>query len=161
MEPRSAATDTDETTGRLADQLVRLTKRLRRAHTSRLAPVGVTPAQAQILRVLDHARRHGEQPPRMADLAERLDVVPRAVTTLVDAVEEAGYARRAQDPANRRVTRVTLTDAGRDVLARLRLARREAAEELLAPLDPPQREALTALLAVLDTTPGHCGRANP
>jgi DNA-binding MarR family transcriptional regulator len=156
MEPRATAADTDETTGQLADQLLRLTKRLRRAHAQRLAPVGITPAQAHVLRILDHTRRHGEQPPRMADLAERLDVVPRAVTTLVDALEEAGYACRTQDPANRRIMRVTLTDAGGDVLAGLRRARREAAEELLAPLDAAQRESLTALLSVLDTAPGRC-----
>ncbi|WP_329310295.1 MarR family winged helix-turn-helix transcriptional regulator [Streptomyces sp. NBC_01262] len=156
MESRATAADTDETTGQLADQLLRLTKRLRRAHSLRLAPVGITPAQAHVLRILGHTQRHGEQPPRMADLAERLDVVPRAVTTLVDALEEAGYASRTQDPTNRRVMRVTLTDAGGDVLAGLRRARREAAEELLAPLDAAQRESLTALLAVLDTAPGRC-----
>jgi DNA-binding MarR family transcriptional regulator len=139
-----------ETTGLLADQLHRLTKRLRRAQAHRLAPLGITPAQAHVLRILSHTGAHGEQPPRMADLAERLDVVPRAVTTLVDALEEAGLARRAHDPANRRVVRVALTDAGGEVLVRLRQARREAAEELLAPLTQSQREKLSSLLAPLD-----------
>jgi DNA-binding MarR family transcriptional regulator len=91
----------------------------------------------------------------MADLAERLDVVPRSVTTLVDALEVAGLARRSQDPANRRVVRVTLTEAGQEVLARLWQARREAAEELLAPLSGDQREALSALLEQLDVA--RCG----
>jgi DNA-binding MarR family transcriptional regulator len=149
------ATDTAETTGRLADQLLRLTKRLRKGHVRRLTPLGITPTQARVLQILAHTEAHAEQPPRMADLAERLDVVPRSVTTLVDALEVAGLARRTQDPANRRVVRVTLTEAGQEVLARLWQARREAAEELLAPLSGDQREALSALLEQLDVA--RCG----
>ena len=71
----------------------------------------------------------------MADLAERLEVVPRAVTTLVDALEAHGAVRRVPDPANRRVIRIELTDAGPPTLRALRSARRAAAEEILAPLD--------------------------
>jgi len=148
------ATDTAETTGRLADQLLRLTKRLRKAQVRGLAPLGITFAQAHVLRILAHAEAHSEQPPRMADLAARLDVVPRSVTTLVDALEDAGLAHRAQDPANRRVVRVALTEAGQEVLARLRQVRREAAEELLAPLGADQRRQLSELLQQLDVPGG-------
>ncbi|MFE2428782.1 MarR family winged helix-turn-helix transcriptional regulator [Streptomyces sp. NPDC059373] len=152
MESRTAATQADETTGRLADQLLRLNRRLHRAQRHHLEPLGVTPAQARLLRTVSHS----ETPPRMADLAQRLDVVPRAVTTLVDALEAHTLVRRVPDPASRRVVRIELTDDGRATLQRLRQARRAAAEDLLAPLDAAQREALTALLAVLDTAPGRC-----
>ncbi|MDX6346088.1 MAG: hypothetical protein QOF84_878 [Streptomyces sp.] len=152
MESRTAAAQADETTGRLADQLLRLNRRLHRAQRHHLEPLGITPAQARLLRTVSHS----ETPPRMADLAQRLDVVPRAVTTLVDALEAHALVRRVPDPANRRVVRIELTDDGRATLQRLRQARRAAAEDLLAPLDAAQREALTALLAVLDTAPGRC-----
>jgi DNA-binding MarR family transcriptional regulator len=152
MESRTAAAQADETTGRLADQLLRLNRRLHRAQRHHLEPLGITPAQARLLRTVSHS----ETPPRMADLAQRLDVVPRAVTTLVDALEAHTLVRRVPDPANRRVVRIELTDDGRATLQRLRQARRAAAEDLLAPLDAAQREALTALLAVLDTAPGRC-----
>jgi DNA-binding MarR family transcriptional regulator len=152
MESRTAAARADETTGRLADQLLRLNRRLHRAQRRHLEPLGVTPAQARLLRTVSHS----ETPPRMADLAQRLDVVPRAVTTLVDALEAHALVRRVPDPASRRVVRIELTDGGRATLQRLRQARRAAAEDLLAPLDAAQREALTALLAVLDTAPGRC-----
>ncbi|MGW3247076.1 MarR family winged helix-turn-helix transcriptional regulator [Streptomyces sp. NPDC001070] len=155
MEPRTVAADTDEATGRLADQLLWLTRRLHRAQRRHLEPVGVTPAQARMLRTVAHTLKNGT-PPRMADLAERLDVVPRAVTSLTDALEERGMVRRVPDPANRRVVRIELTEEGHGALRRLRQARRAAAEELLAPLDTDQRDALTALLAVLDTAPGRC-----
>lgn len=89
MESRTSAADTDETTGRLADQLLWLTRRLHRAQRRHLEPVGVTPAQARMLRTVAHILKSGPAP-RMADLAERLDVVPRAVTSLTDALEERG-----------------------------------------------------------------------
>lgn len=89
----------------------------------------------------------------MADLAARLDVVPRAVTGLVDALEAQGTLRRRPDPTSRRVTRIEITDQGTELLRTLREARRSAAEELLAPLDSAQREQLSELLALLDTRP--------
>jgi DNA-binding MarR family transcriptional regulator len=152
--PTATADRQDELTGRLADQLLGLSRRLHRAQRRRLDPLGVTPAQARLLRALGH----WEEPPRMADLAQRLDVVPRAVTTLVDALEERGVVRRAPDPRNRRVIRIELTEGGLRALDELRRARRAAAAEILAPLDDPGRAALTRLLAVLDShdqVPGH------
>lgn len=136
----------DEITGRLADQLIRLSRRLHRSQRHLLEPLGITPAQARLLRSLAHC----DEPPRMADLAQRLEVVPRAVTSLVDALEGRELVRRVPDPHNRRVTRIELREAGGRALLDLRRARRTAAAELLAPLDDGQRAALTALLDVLD-----------
>jgi DNA-binding MarR family transcriptional regulator len=135
----------DELTARLADQMLSLSRSLHRAQRRLMEPLGVTPAQSRLLRALSHC----SEPPRMADLAQRLDVVPRAVTSLVDALEERGLVRRVPDPDNRRVIRIELRDDGARVLRELRQARRTAAAELLSPLDDGQRAALTALLAVL------------
>ncbi|MET7762737.1 MarR family transcriptional regulator [Streptomyces sp. NPDC005336] len=142
---------TSETSGLLAEQLLRLTRRLHRAQKRYMEPLGITPAQSRLLRTV----AHGEQPPRMADLAQRLEVVPRAVTTLVDALEAHGSVRRVPDPTNRRVVRIELTDAGRATLRALRDARRAAAEDILAPLSEQQREVLGELLDTLSGAPGH------
>ncbi|MFI0943474.1 MarR family winged helix-turn-helix transcriptional regulator [Streptomyces sp. NPDC021020] len=153
---RTAAADpdrpdrTDDLTARLSDQLLGLSRRLHRAQRHRLEPLGITPAQARLLRALSHWDAHGAEPPRMADLAQRLEVVPRAVTTLVDALEERELVRRAPDPSNRRVIRIQLTEGGRSAVQELRQARRTAAAEILSPLDGDARAALTRLLAVLD-----------
>ncbi|MGA5218568.1 MarR family winged helix-turn-helix transcriptional regulator [Streptomyces cinereoruber] len=136
------ASDAD---GLLAEQLLRLTRRLHRIQKRHLEPVGITPAQSRLLRTV---AAFGE-PPRMADLAARLEVVPRAVTSLVDGLETAGRVRRAPDPDNRRVIRIELTDAGRATLRELRSARRAAAEDILAPLTAEQREVLGGLLTAL------------
>ncbi|ATL25537.1 MarR family winged helix-turn-helix transcriptional regulator [Streptomyces formicae] len=141
---------TPDTDGPLAEQLLRLTRRLHRIQKHHLEPVGITPAQSRLLRTLAHY----ETPPRMADLAQRLEVVPRAVTSLVDGLESGGLVRRAPDLSNRRVIRIELTDAGQDALEKLRSARRAAAEDILAPLTAEQREVLGGLLSALLDDPG-------
>ena len=72
------------------------------------------------------------------------------MTSLVDALEERGLARRAPDTANRRVIRIEVTGEGSRALKELRQARRTAAEDLLAPLSREQREELSGLLTLLD-----------
>ncbi|MET9347979.1 MarR family winged helix-turn-helix transcriptional regulator [Streptomyces termitum] len=150
--PVAGAADPD---GLLAEQLLRLTRRLHRIQKHHLEPVGITPAQSRLLRLVAH---FGDAPPRMADLAARLEVVPRAVTSLVDGLEGAGRVRRVPDPTNRRVVRIELTDAGRATLRELRSARRAAAEDILAPLTAEQREELGGLLTALagPTPEGGC-----
>ncbi|MFG2983777.1 MarR family winged helix-turn-helix transcriptional regulator [Streptomyces sp. NPDC048258] len=144
----ASASDTDRL---LAEQLLRLTRRLHRIQKRHMEPLGITPAQSRLLRLVSHYE--GDQAPRMADLAARLEVVPRAVTTLVDGLEAADCVRRAPDPANRRVIRIELTDTGRATLRRLRNARTDAAEEILAPLTAEQREVLGGLLNALSDAP--------
>ncbi|KJY44090.1 MarR family transcriptional regulator [Streptomyces sp. NRRL B-1568] len=142
-----------DASGQLAEQLLRLTRRLHRAQKRYLDPVGITPAQSRLLRTVAHY----DTPPRMADLARHLEVVPRAVTTLVDALEANGAVRRVPDQSNRRVIRIELTDQGRSTLRELREARRAAVEDLLAPLTAEQRHVLGGLLTELLARPDHTG----
>lgn len=130
----------------LADELHRLMRRLRRAQTERLAPLGLTPAQERALRAI--ARSDGS--PRMTELADRLGIVPRSLTTVIDALEEAGLVRREVDPRNRRATLLHLSERGTAVRDDLREARRRAAEDLFAPLAGEDRKALGELLALLE-----------
>lgn len=151
MPPTPAPSDV---TGQLAEQLLLLTRRMHRAQKRHLEPLGITPAQSRLLRTLAHYDR----PPRMADLAERLDVVPRAVTTHVDALEACGAVRRAPDPDNRRVVRIELTPAGRRTLHMLHEARRDAAADVLEPLTDRQRSALLELITPLLDAPDRACR---
>jgi DNA-binding MarR family transcriptional regulator len=129
----------------LADQLQGLTRRLRRAQAERLAPLGLTPAQERALRLI----ARDEEPPRMTELADRLGIVPRSLTTVIDALEQAGLVRREIDPRNRRAILLHLTDQGTAVRDDLREARRRAAEDLFAPLSETDRATLGGLLARL------------
>ena len=139
-----------EDPGQLADLLQRLTKRLRRAQADRLAPLGLTPAQERALRMITRS----PEPLRMAELADRLGIVPRSVTTVIDALEQAGLVRREIDPHNRRAIRLHLTDRGTAVRDDMREARRQAAEDLFAPLPDGDRKTLAELLSRLDEDEG-------
>jgi DNA-binding MarR family transcriptional regulator len=144
---------TPDPDGLLAEQLLRLARRLHRSQKRQLeaAGIAITPAQGRLLRTLAQY----EAPPRMADLAARLEVVPRAVTTLVDGLEAGGRVRRVPDRTNRRAVRIELTEEGLATLRGLRTARRAAAEDILAPLTPGQRESFGGLLSALVDGPGH------
>ncbi|MDQ0963656.1 DNA-binding MarR family transcriptional regulator [Streptomyces sp. B4I13] len=152
---------TPDSDGLLAEQLLRLTRRVHRIQKRHLqqSGLGVTPAQSRLLRTLAHC----DAPPRMADLAARLEVVPRAVTTLVDGLEASGKVRRAPDPTNRRVIRIELTDDGRAALRELQGAKRSAAEEILDPLTDLERQVLSGLLDALVGVgdPAEPGRGAP
>jgi len=134
----------------LADLVHRLTKRLRRAQAERLAPLGLTPAQERALRMI----ARDTDPPRMTELADRLGIVPRSLTTVIDALEEAGLVRREIDPRNRRAILVRLTERGGAVRDDLRDARRDAAEGLFAPLTAEDRKTLADLLTRLTPAEG-------
>ncbi|ACZ89580.1 MarR family winged helix-turn-helix transcriptional regulator [Streptosporangium roseum] len=134
----------------LADLVHGVGHRLRRGYGERLGPLGLSPGQARALRVIADA----EPPLKMVQLAERLRIVPRSVTPVVDALEEAGLVRREVDPASRRSTLLVITPEGRTEYGRVREARRKVAEELFAVLTPDQREQLRELLSVVDHQAG-------
>ncbi|MEV8636355.1 MarR family transcriptional regulator [Streptosporangium sp. NPDC051023] len=130
----------------LAELLRGVSHRLRRGYGERFGPLGLTPGQVRALRVIADA----EPPLRMVQLAETLRIVPRSVTPVVDALEEAGLVRREVDPANRRSTLLVLTPEGRERYEQVREARRQAAEELFSVLTPDQREQLRGLLSLVE-----------
>jgi DNA-binding MarR family transcriptional regulator len=129
----------------LAELLTHSAHRLRRGSTAQLAPLGLTNAQARVLRIVATAGR----PLRMADIAARLEVVPRSVTTMVDGVEAAGLIARSADPDDRRSVLVRLTTEGHALLQRLDQARRVTAEEIFGGLNADERTDLARLLHAL------------
>ncbi|MBF8187435.1 MarR family transcriptional regulator [Nonomuraea sp. K274] len=131
----------------LAELLHLVSRRLRHGYVRRLVPLGLNPGQARALRALADT----ERPLRMVQLADELRIVPRSLTPVVDALEEAGLARREPDPASRRSTLVVITPAGRALAERARDARRQAGEELFAVLPEGRREQLRDLLNAVES----------
>ncbi|HXQ75922.1 MAG TPA: MarR family transcriptional regulator [Acidimicrobiales bacterium] len=152
--PASDTTDTDaDTTSELAELLTHSARRLWRGSMAQLSPLGLTHAQARVLRIVASSAR----PLRMADIAARLEVVPRSVTTMVDAVEAAGLIVRSPDPDDRRSVLVCLTARGGALLERLERARRATADDVFGGLTTEERADLARLLGVLCHHDG-CGR---
>ncbi len=50
-----------------------------------------------------------------SQLAERLHISPATTTKMIQRMEKAGFLRRQPDPADERISRVYLTEAGRAV----------------------------------------------
>jgi len=132
-------------TARLADLLLRTARRLRRAEAKELSALGLTHGQARALRVLN--RRDGHM--RISELAERLEIVPRSATTVVDMLEQAGLLERRKDPDDRRAVLAALTVAGHELLGRMREERRVAADTLFGRLSEAQQQELLLLLEAL------------
>ena|SRR5271166_5785137 len=134
-----------EDPAQLAELLVRTSRRLHRSSMAELGPMGLTGAQARVIRFLEGAGH----PVRMADIAAALEVVPRTATSMVDGLEEANLVTRAIDPHDRRSILVSLTNEGALLLDRLALARRRTAEATFSSLSPSERSELARLLTVL------------
>jgi DNA-binding MarR family transcriptional regulator len=137
--PLAAPRDID-TTLEIADLLGQTIRRLHRGTNKALAPLGLSRAKAHVLHLL------ADGPLRMVTISERLAVVPRTVTDLVDGVETAGLVTRRHDPDDRRSTLVALTPDGRRLLQRMEAARRASAELVLGRLDAADQALLLRVL---------------
>jgi DNA-binding MarR family transcriptional regulator len=155
--PAEDSAPNPEDVAQLAELLVRTSRRLRRSSMAELGPMGLTGAQARVVRYLV-AVGH---PARMADIAAALEVVPRTATSVVDDLEAAKLVARATDPRDRRSVLVSLTDEGVLLLDRIAQARRRTAEATFSALSPKQRGELTRLLTVCCGPNERCGSGGP
>ncbi len=94
--------------------------------------------------------RH-EGPITMGELSHDLNIPLSTATRTMDWFVENGYAQRLPDPQDRRIVRVDLTDAGREIYAMINQFFMERIERMMGQLTPQERETFTALfLKVLD-----------
>ncbi|MGD0862008.1 MAG: MarR family transcriptional regulator [Candidatus Limnocylindrales bacterium] len=143
MSLSSSTPRTPEPSIELADLLGHAMRRVRRGTRAALAPLGLSGSDGRVVRLL------ADGPLRMSAIAERLAVVPRAATDMVDRVEVAGLVSRRAAPQDRRAVLVELTPAGRRLLEELQRARRTSAEAEFGVLSAAQREELAGLLRAL------------
>lgn len=117
---------------------------LRRRFSAALEQYDVTPSQARALRTVV-----AEPGVRLSVIAERLRIVPRSATEVVDALESRGLVVRETDPGDRRATRVVATHEGRRLQALIDTTRREESEHFLAEVPSEDRAALDRILRAL------------
>lgn len=128
-----------------ADLLMAAARTLRRRFGDATARWGVTPSQARALRMVLAA----DEPMRLSALAERLRIVPRSATEVIDGLELHGLVVRQPDPADRRAVCVVATEEGVRLGRLIEDARQQAADELLQPLPEEDRKTLTRILVTL------------
>lgn len=125
----------------LAERIVQLTNLLRRE----VFAAGLSLTHARVLAAL---RDLGSA--RITELAARERVTQPTMTALISRMERLGHVRRGPDVDDRRAVRVSATDAGMDVLARVGAARDAALANAVHLLPAEDADALRAVLPVLD-----------
>lgn len=139
---RSPADGSAGAAGALGLVVGRIARRLRQAHT-----VGdVTLSEVSVLARLN---RDGADSP--GSLAELERVRPQAMASTLATLEERGLVSRRQDAADGRRAVMTVTDAGREMLAD---RRSESVRRLTTVVEeeftPAERRRLLAVLPLLD-----------
>jgi DNA-binding MarR family transcriptional regulator len=141
--------ETDVSTEQLAAQVARFfATAMRTAQTEvfqLVAELDLSMTQLKILHILDGS--HHELTP--SELAQFVGLSPAATGRAVDAMARAGLVSRRDDEEDRRVKRLTLTDAGLAAVTRITEARVAGLAHVVADLDADQRAALSAALAPL------------
>ncbi len=89
-------------------------------------------------------------PITLGDLAGVEQVQPPSMTRIVGHLETAGLAVREVDPQDRRISRVQITDSGRQTLERSRTLKNAFLAKRVARLTPDARAALASSLPVLE-----------
>ena len=127
---------------------------------ARMSAAGLSLPRFRVLRALASGGRM-----RMNELSAALGVVPRTVTTIVDALEKDRMVARLADPADRRATLLEITQDGHRQLGRLRALHDSAAAELFEVLTATEKQQLASILrrlqAAADTDPGADHPARP
>jgi DNA-binding MarR family transcriptional regulator len=82
-------------------------------------------------------------------LAESMRVSLPAMSRAVDGLFERGFVQREEDPVDRRMKRVRLTDAGRSVPRLLNETRLSALTDFIGTLDEDEAEQLEHALALI------------
>jgi DNA-binding MarR family transcriptional regulator len=126
------------------DRLFALTALLGDAMERDLRRRGLSRSRATILAYL-----HRGGPMSQRELAQALDVTPRNVTGLVDALVEDGLVTRNPHPTDRRATHVALTRSGAAAARELDSARAELATFLFAERPARETDRFAAALARL------------
>jgi DNA-binding MarR family transcriptional regulator len=124
----------EESIGRLLAQVCRLN--FQRMHAP-LEELGLYRGQPFVLSTLweEEGITHSE-------LSHRLHVQPSTVTNMVKRMERAGFIERRDDPGDERVSRVYLTEAGRQVRQRLGQMWQEMDEQSVSGFSSQERALL-------------------
>ena len=85
----------------------------------------------------------------VSDIGDNLGVTNAAASQMLERLVQQGLILRKEDPEDRRVKQVVLTDKGREILQESIAARQVWLENLGQTLSETEREQITAALEVL------------
>jgi DNA-binding MarR family transcriptional regulator len=129
----------------LFGHLFRLVPRLMELQEIGVREYGLGFARGRVLWAL---RESG--PVLMRALSDALQISPRTVTGLVDALEADGWVTRSPHPTDRRATIISLTPTAAATMARLSDSYQELAFELLGDVPPAELAAFRDVIITLE-----------
>jgi DNA-binding MarR family transcriptional regulator len=128
---------------------------LRRAYDASLNTLGLSMREGALLRAV-----YEEGTLTQRQLADRLFIGRAGAGQIIDRVEERGLVRRDADPIDRRVWRISLTDAGLALASRFPEAYASIRNELRAGLTLADRDRLEEALSVVKANAERLARSS-
>lgn len=141
MNAPTATRDITELAARLRMAMARLVRRARQEATT----ADMTHSMLSALAVISNL-----DAPTLGEVAAAERVTPPTVTKIVGRLEDVGLVAREQDPDDRRVVRVRLTDAGRRFVDRARSRASAYMARRLRTLSDDERDVLAAAVPILE-----------
>lgn len=133
----------------LGERLISVMRRVHRSQAVRFSEFKLSSPQ---IRILFFIARRGKAT-AVKDLAEMLRVTPGAITQFVDGLVEMGLVRREEDPKDRRIIRIKLTELAKIKLEELRKGYLVSASQVFDVLTDAEVKELLRLLDKVDTHP--------
>lgn len=121
----------------LLDRLLQIADLFQKDMARAFEGTGLTPARVHLLWMLQHAG-----PSTQRALAQLLEVSPRNITGLVDALEGSGHVRRTPHPTDRRAVLVELTADAARTMTRMQQEHDELNATLVAAVAPADRDTV-------------------
>lgn len=119
-----------------------------------MTDAGLHPGQVPIIKLL-----YEEENLSQKEIAARLHVKPPTVNVSIRRLEQTGMVRRSADAEDQRVTRIHLTEKGRDLEARIRRTVQENEKILLSGFSETElclaKRFLEQMLENLRSVPGN------
>jgi DNA-binding MarR family transcriptional regulator len=103
---------------------------------------------------------HGEDDLSVKALGEGLGLSLAAMSRAAEELVQRGLVDRTEDPVDRRIKRLTLTDKGRELVLKMRELRMAGFEQFVATLSAKERTALAKALEPIlarDDVVAFCG----
>lgn len=136
----------DPLTHRLTTVMVALMKGSHSATMDVALEYELTLSQLRILFLLDHS----DAPLAVNAIAERISLSMPAAGRAIDALHKSGLVSRREDPVDRRVKRIELTETGAQAIARISASRLAAVQGLVGSLSGDERAQLDDAVDSLD-----------
>ena len=89
---------------------------------------------------------HEQDDPSVKSLGETLGLSLAAMSRAVEELVQRGLMDRTEDPSDRRIKRLRLTEQGRELVLKMREVRMAGFEQFVATLSPKERTLLVRAL---------------